>query len=490
MHTQLVLAVCVLVVGVFMIHGGVQAQDAAPVFKAGAAVSNANPPLGTSLAGNMRDNKSVYIHDDINVRCLVLDDGTTRLAFAIVDSCMLLREVTDDAKQQIEEAIGLPPEQVTISAVHSHNAPASANVFQTDADAAYMKFLATRISDGVRNAVTNLRPARIAFGTAQVPDQVFNRRWHMKTDQFTSNPFGGKDKVKMNPPRGHEELDGNAGPIDPEVSFIFVTGQDHRPIGLLANYSLHYIGGAGGGHVSADYYGYFAEMMKERLAADTDPAFVAMMTNGTSADINNINFGINAQEQHHLVEGGRLYPYQQMGIVADRVASAVCDSIQNVPLAWQDYVTLGAAARDIELGVRKPTAEELVEAKAKLEGKEGTVLQGLADIYARESVLLNEYPDTVPVTIQALRIGDIGIAALSTETFVEIGLEVKEKSPLQPVFTISLANGYNGYLPTTAQHALGGYETWRARSSYLEVEAEGKITAVLFELMDALAKQE
>jgi len=51
---------------------------------------------------------------------------------------------------------------------------------------------------------------------------------------------------------------------------------------------------------------------------------------------------------------------------------------------------------------------------------------------------------------------------------------------------VSLANGYNGYLPTPAQHDLGGYETWRARSSYLEKDASPKITKVLFELLDAV----
>jgi hypothetical protein len=52
-----------------------------------------------------------------------------------------------------------------------------------------------------------------------------------------------------------------------------------------------------------------------------------------------------------------------------------------------------------------------------------------------------------------------------------------------------LANGYNGYLPTPAQHQLGGYETWRAKSSYLEVDASTKITAKLYELLGQLAAQ-
>ena len=45
-----------------------------------------------------------------------------------------------------------------------------------------------------------------------------------------------------------------------------------------------------------------------------------------------------------------------------------------------------------------------------------------------------------------------------------------------------------GYLPTPAQHALGGYETWRARSSFLEVNASVKIEKTINELMSDLAK--
>jgi hypothetical protein len=69
------------------------------------------------------------------------------------------------------------------------------------------------------------------------------------------------------------------------------------------------------------------------------------------------------------------------------------------------------------------------------------------------------------------------------ETFVETGLAIKQASPLQPTFTIELANGYNGYLPTPEQHALGGYETWRAKSSYLAVDAEPLVRGKQLELL-------
>ncbi len=78
--------------------------------------------------------------------------------------------------------------------------------------------------------------------------------------------------------------------------------------------------------------------------------------------------------------------------------------------------------------------------------------------------------------------------AIPCEVFAEIGLELKRRSPLRPTFTIDLANGYNGYLPSSEQHALGGYETWRATSSYLEVQASRKMTEALLEMLAEVAK--
>ena len=87
---------------------------------------------------------------------------------------------------------------------------------------------------------------------------------------------------------------------------------------------------------------------------------------------------------------------------------------------------------------------------------------------------------------QTMRIGDLSIAAIPCEVFAEIGLDIKAKSPFKPTFTIELANGYNGYLPTPEQHKLGGYETWRARSSYLEVDASTRIAKAVMELFAGL----
>ena len=67
------------------------------------------------------------------------------------------------------------------------------------------------------------------------------------------------------------------------------------------------------------------------------------------------------------------------------------------------------------------------------------------------------------------------------------GLAIKTSSPLKPTFTIELANGYDGYLPPPDQHELGGYTTWRARSSCLEVQAEPQVRAAVVGLLSKVA---
>lgn len=443
-------------------------------FRAGAAVSNVSPRLGLSINGGMQDGKATQIHDELHARCLVLDDGQTRLAIVVVDSCMIPREIFDAAKRAIQEQTTIPADHILMSATHTHSAPASASVFQSDPEEAYQKFLTMRIADGVRRAVNNLRPAKIGWGFGKVPDQVFNRRWKMKPGTVLKNPFGGIDEVLMNPGVGNPNLLEPAGPTDPELSIVSVQSEDGHPLALLANYSLHYCGGVGGGHISADYFGMFADRIQQLLGADRqDPPFVGMMSNGTSGNINNVNFRGGQPKQP---------AYGRMRLVANEVADEALRVYKNIQHLY--WAPLGAQQKEILLGVRLPGKAEVERAKQIMAEAGNPVMQTLEQIYARETVLLNSYPAQVPIILQALRIGELRIAAIPCEVFVEIGLELKQKN--SPAFTISLANGYNGYLPTVEHHKLGGYETWRARSSYLEVEAAPKIFDTMMELLAQL----
>jgi hypothetical protein len=442
-------------------------------FRAGAATSNITPELGSSINGGFQDGTATVIHDELNARCLALDDGKTKLVFVVADSCVIGRGIFDEAKKMVNEATGLPMENMMMSATHSHSCGTLQAVGQSEPSPIYQRFVARRIADGVRRALNNLAPAKIGHGSALVPHQVFNRRWKMKAGSILPTPLGvTTDQVKTNPGINNPNLVEPAGPTDPEVSFISLQSADGKPLALLANYSLHYVGGVGPGHISADYFGAFAVKIGQFLGAG--PEFVGIMSNGTSGDINNIDFRGSQEKQP---------PYGRIQIVANDVAQAVATAVKNVNHA--NTLPLAVAQKEIELGLRIPTKDEVEKAREVMKtSKLAPRMETMEQVYARETVLLSDFPKEISAPLQIMKIGNLHISAIPAEVFVEIGLDLKKRH--SPTFTVSLANAYHGYLPTPEHHALGGYETWRARSSCLEVDASTKILAGLEQLFDQL----
>jgi hypothetical protein len=301
---------------------------------------------------------------------------------------------------------------------------------------------------------------------------VFNRRWRMKPGTIPPDPFGNKtDRVQMNPPVASENLLEPAGPTDPDLWLLSVYG-DKGPVALLANYALHYVGGGAGDHVSADYFAYFARAVRSSHPDPQYPPMVAILSNGASGNINNIDFRQRRAAQE---------PYEQMAAVAADLANESMLRLANMP--YEKSAKLDARAATLRLGVRKPTAGEVTRAAEIVANAAGRELRSLPEVYAGETLAMKDYPEEVELTLQVLRIGDTVICAIPCEVFVEIGMGLKEASPFRHTVIISLANGYNGYLPTPEQHALGGYETWAARSSYLEVDASTHIRDAALELL-------
>ena len=456
---------------------------AAGGLRAGAAMSNITPSLGCSLAGGMTDRTAAEVHDELHVRSLVLDNGETRLAFAIVDSCMVPGDVIAAAKALIHRHTQIPVNNILISATHTHSAPPALHLFQSKPDPNYVEWMKVRISDCVRMAANRLAPARIGWGVGREESQVFNRRWFLKSGTIPPDPFGNTtDTVQMNPGVGNPNLVKPAGPTDPDVGVLAVESPDGRPICVLGNYALHYVGGTGGNNVSADYFGVWADSMARFAGAGNSrayPPFVAMLTNGCSANINNINFGAGARKRYP--------PFVKMQQVADVVAAEAYRTWRT--MRFHDSVELNASVEELELGVRLPTPEEVATARGILADAPKTgQLKKRPQIYARETLIMAEtFPRSYKAPVQALRVGSLGIVTFPVEAFVELGLEVKAKSPFETNIAIELANGCYGYALTVEAHKQGGYETWRAKSSYLEVEAAPKLVAAALRRLRSVA---
>lgn len=464
------------------------AQDSR-VFRAGAATSDITPFLGTDLIGGFTPRGAEYIHDPLFARCLVLDDGGNRIAIVTIDNVKFPNEVHGPTKKLIEETTGLPPENVLIAGTHTHSAPSLRGKSYLELDEPlddYQEFVIRRIADGVRQAIAHLEPAKIGWGSGEVPQHVFNRRWLLQGGETVTSPYGKEELAAMNPGRFLDRLEKPAGPVNPRVYFLSVDSVEGRPIALLANYWLHYVGGTGSGHVSADYFGVFGRRIGELIAdPDQDPPFVGILSNGASGDINNNDYA------NYGKPGKRRYErYEKMKEVAEDVAREIVRARETIE--YHDWVPLGAAAETVILKRRRPTSAELMEAEKTLEVTDPKLVESpefrKRAIFARRAIEAADWPETAEVFVQTLRIGELGMAALPFEVFCEIGLEIEERSPFPDTFVMALANGGFGYLPPPRQHELGGYETWLT-VAHTEKRSSPKLVDKLMELFAELREK-
>jgi hypothetical protein len=443
-----------------------------PGLRAGAAAIDVSPRnFPVLINGGFLQSTATKINDRLFARCLVLDDGKTRLAIVVVDSCMMPRELLDRAKEMARAKTGIPTDRILISATHTHSAPAAMGALGCPADPTYVAFLPERIAEGISHAATNRVPARVGWGMIEDDRHTFCRRWIRRPDRIIEDPFG-KRTVRANMHPGYVNVDAIApsGPVDPALTVLSVQTTEGRPIAVLANYSQHYYGAS---PVSADYYGHFALALARRIGAkDENPAFVGIMSQGTSGDQMWMDYG---------------RPRNDPGIehYADEVAESAyqaCKVITN----YHDRVPLAMAETKLTLARRVSNDERLRWARAIIAKMGDRPPRDLTEVYAREAVYLHQEPKR-ELKLQAVRIGELGISAIPNEVFALTGLKLKAQSPLPMNMIIELANGSEGYIPPPEQHALGGYTTWPARTAALEIQAEPRIVSAVVGLLEKVA---
>jgi len=449
--------------------------------RAGTAAVDISP---TVFPMQLRSGKSKYVHDPLHVRAVAFENGEGRVVIALMDAIGVGREMTDEAKAITAKKTGWKVEQMLVSGTHTHTAPKGGDT--SPGRIAYEKTRREGLVKALTKAIESLEPAKVGFASDKEPSEVYNRRWYLKPGTMDRNPLNGYDQVRTNAPRGN--LLKPAGPTDPEVCVVNVQTRRGRALGLIANYSLHYVGGipkvkeAGGkivGMASADYYGEFARIVPFRLGGNPPENFVAMMTNGTSGDINNIDFYSKRPPRA---------PFEQIQIVAHKTADAAWRAVKKIE-NYNENPKVAILQREVTLKYRTPSREQVDKAieLMKLARKERDAINKRTSSVASNTISYAspEKERTESVIIQAVRIGDQAVLSMPFEVLVEIGLEIKEKSPFPHTFTIELANGGYGYLPPPNQHKLGGYETWLGTSRF-EKDTSVILVKNLLEMLEEL----
>lgn len=467
-------ALVVLSAAVFEARPGVSAD-----FQAGAAVADVTPAsLPVKVNGGLVIRQVGVVKTPLSARAIVLDDGSERLAIVVVDSCMLPRPFLDEAKLLASRETRLEPDHILISTTHTHSAPSVMDIPPIDAEESYVPVLRKRIVEAIATAEKNLQPAQVGWAVADGAEFTALRRWVRRSDRIASDPFGDPTvRATMHAASNWDNVTGESGPEDPDLCMISIQSRDGRPLAVLANFSMHYFSGEAG--LSADYYGLFCEGLKSRLAGGSDqtaPPFVGIMSHGCSGDIWRVDYALPPEQRPDWT----IEEYSSR--LAD-LAAAALDSIE-----YRQDVDLDMAESRVRMNYRVPGAHRLKWAREIVEAMPDPSARDQKEFYAMQQVLLHERQST-EVVVQALRIGDIGIAATPNETYALTGLKVKLQSPLKKTFVIELANGADGYIPPPEQHLLGGYNTWAARSAGLQVSAEPKITELALRMLERVSER-
>jgi hypothetical protein len=411
--------------------------------EAGTARVDITPEVGSELSGYIFPPRfSEGVRDPLYATAAILRCRGEGLVLVSCDLIALGREVCDLAKESIANRCGMGPERVMISCTHIHTGPNTGSIFSSRADDEYLAGIPAAISDAVADAYARLSPALISAATGREETLGFNRRYLMRDGRVETNPGIGNPQV-LRPVAG----------IDPGMLAIVLTRRDGGVMGCILNYSNH-VDVLGGNLISSDYPGSVARMFRTRFGDRSNLVYL----NGACGDVNHID--IHGPRK----QGGPEKSEQMAKVLFSRLTEIMG---RTRPLASN---ILDGGIEEVVLPRRKLTDKTIADARRALDGSEE---ESVDTVLAREVLAVAARDQRIRTLVQCLRLSDIGLFGLPGEAFVDIALEIKEKSPFAHNAVVELANDYMGYLPTDRAFDQGGYEVRPARSSQVGPGTQG-----------------
>ena len=400
---------------------------------AGVARRIITPPKGIFLIGyGDRSKGNIAVHDDLTATALVLTDEKMRIAIVALDLLTINEFVVDRVRDR------LAPTEVLLCCSHTHSGPiAFADEKSPRKNQEYIRSLIGKIVEAVRDAERNLQPAWLEYSQGEAKVGI-NRREKMPD---------GRMEIGRNP----------AGPRDKSVQVISLLTETGR-LATIVNYACHgTVLGPANLLVSADWIGVMRSSVEKELGG------LALFLQGATANINPEMYWEDARAFEKVLEQG-----QDVGKAVLAAIHSGSEKMRAAPIlleretAWLPTETRAESSRP-----PKNYGRPLL-ALAKL--------PGFLAVFA-DALLNQRYPWkpvieardgywSVPMRINAVRIGDLALVTFAAETFTEIGMKVKQASPGAHTLFASISDGCISYLHTEESHPEGGYEVDVAPLAY------------------------
>ena len=415
------------------------------MYRVGFAREIITPDPGVPLAGYFTPRPNRGVRDELYVKAMIFDDGTTLGGVVTYDLEQVDRQLVDRILDRLTRAGFGWSGNLLFNATHTHTGPYVGALFGESPRPEYLDFLVDATEAAVRRAYAALLPAELSTASVHDNPAAFNRRYFMRNGKVLTNPG------KLNPNIVEPE-----GPVDDEISLLAIM-QEGRLAALLVNIVNH-TDTIGDELVSSDWPG----RLENHLQSELGYGLAVFTLVGASGNINHFDVR-HDRDQTSAREANRIGQVYA-GIVM-RLLSRLTP-IDGEPLRV-DRDRIVIRARAITAAERQQAETTVAELGQTANGAPMTS-EGLSGgdrsvelFFARELLAYDRdcagKSNTFPLI--SLKFGTaLALISLPGEPFTEIGLAIKQQSPFRQTMVVSLAMGCCGYVPMPECHARGGYE--------------------------------
>lgn len=460
--------------------------------------------MGTQLAGAIGQRRPVEeVRKPLFASALVMEQEGRKFCILVLDLTLATKAWVQRIRQGAVERFGFDHDAVMVCTTQTHSAPYLGHAFEykceyipanlrwlMGGDDAFNELAVEYALSAIGQATTKLEPVTVAAASGIEGRVAHNRRFVMRDGTTTTHPRAADPQIR------HAE-----GPIDPEVGVVGFRNNAGETVAALLHFTCHPNHGYPHLYASADWPGVWASGVRALCGEQCIP----LVFNGCCGNIHHYNH-LDPHHKEDLQRVGKLL-IETTATILPRLEYKEIDAFKwktlNLPLPWREVEPrVFQEARDLLDAFPEPIWFQGKDKKVPLLGRD--LSQGLPVpldekrtqvawdwMYAASLLDVEKQMQASPTfdyEIQALRIGDIALAAFPGEPFVEAQLEIKLKSPTYPTYLAHMSNQLAGYIPTAEALARGGFETRLANWSKLAPEALGMIVEATGEMFCQLFK--
>jgi len=401
----------------------VGAAEAPGAWKAGVATTVITPEESMWMAGYAARTKPSEgkVHD-LHAKALALEDADgMRLVIVTTDLIGFPREFRDRLEKAVGERYKLGPENLLLSASHTHCGPElrawratqawDLPPEQVELGREYAERLLGKLVELVGEALEDLAPAQLSYTHARA-GFAMNRR--LPTERgFVISPNAD-------------------GPVDHDVPVLRVTGSDEKMRVLVFGYACH--------NTTLSFYEFCGDYagFAQQYVEETHPGTTAMFISGCGADQN--------PTPRRSLEWA-----QQHGRALANAVEAALESRAR-PLRGPLRLALDEVALEL---AEPPSVEELKQQASSTNKYE----RRHAEELLKELEQTGRIATTYPYLVQVARFADdLTMVALAGEVVVDYSLRLKAELKGSPVWVAGYCNEVFGYVPSERVLREGGYE--------------------------------